>query len=117
MRMIYIVEDDEGIREVLEILLDSEDYSFKSFADVEKFKNRDLLVVPDLYIFDVRLPDGSGIDLCNEIRHDGNPDVPIMMMSAHANPTSIQAQCSPDSFISKPFDIDNFLSKIRTILA
>lgn len=115
--MIYIVEDDEGIREVLEILLESEDYSFKSFADVEKFKNRNLLVVPDLYIFDVRLPDGSGIDLCNEIRHDGNPDVPIMMMSAHADQTSIQKQCMPDSFISKPFDIDNFLFKIKTILA
>ncbi len=114
--MIYIVEDDDGIREVLEILLDSENYNVRSFADVEKFKNRDLSMLPDLYIFDVRLPDGSGIDLCNEIKLDGNPDVPIVMMSAHANQTSIQEQCSPDSFISKPFDIDSFLFEISTML-
>lgn len=116
MRTIYLVEDDEGIRDVLEIILQDEHYKVKSFADVKKFKSRDILIIPDLFIFDVSLPDGSGIDLCNEIKKHSANEVPVLMMSAHANYTALKSDCSPDAFISKPFEIDNFINKIRSIL-
>ncbi len=116
MRTIYLVEDDEGIREVLEIILLSEHYKVLSFADVKRFKSRDIVVTPDLYIFDVSLPDGSGIELCNEIKQDSANKVPVLMMSAHANFNALKYECSPDAFISKPFDIDNVIKRIRSIL-
>ncbi|KQS91818.1 response regulator [Chryseobacterium sp. Leaf394] len=117
MRKIYLVEDDEAIREILEILLSSENYSVLSFANVLDFRRRDLTQTPDLYLFDVMLPDGSGIDLCEQIKNNSESrDTPVIIMSAHAQISNIYKSCAPDDFISKPFDIDNLLSRIGQIM-
>ena len=117
MRKIYIVEDNEAIREVLEIFLMSENYDVKSFGSVSEFSNRDITVTPDLYLFDVMLPDGSGIDLCQQIKRDQyNDGIPVIIMSAHANLSHMKNICQPDDLISKPFDIENVLERIQSIL-
>ncbi len=117
VRKIYIVEDNESIREILEIVLSSENYEVKSFGTVGEFTGRDFTVIPDLYLFDVMLPDGSGIDLCQEIKNDqNNIGIPVIIMSAHAHLTQMKDLCQPDDFIIKPFDIDNVLKRIQDIL-
>lgn len=117
MRKIFLVEDDQSIREVLEVVLSSENYDVRSFSNVLAFTQRDKSINPDLYLFDVMLPDGSGIDLCNELRNNlQNKDVPVIIMSAHAKLIEISDACQPDDFISKPFDIDNLLLRIHDIL-
>lgn len=114
MRKIYIVEDNEGIREILEIFLTSENYSVKSFESVSDFANRDTTDTPDLYLFDVMLPDGSGIDLCHQIKEDNHNDgVPVFIMSAHASLNDMKDLCKPDDLIAKPFDIENLLQRIQ----
>lgn len=118
MRKIFILEDDEGIREVLEILLTSEDYIVQSFCSILDFKNRDTSILPDLYLFDVMLPDGSGIDLCRELKENHeNEDVPVLIMSAHADLGDLKGICEPTNFISKPFDINNLLNRIRSTIS
>lgn len=117
MRKIYLVEDDQGIREILEVVLLSENYEVQSFSTVHEFNKRNLNEDPDLYLFDVMLPDGSGIDLCKELKNSNqNKDIPVIMMSAHAQLTHFIDICQPDDFISKPFDIDNLLMKIQVML-
>ncbi|KFF23196.1 response regulator transcription factor [Chryseobacterium vrystaatense] len=117
MRKIFLVEDDKAIREILEIVLTSENYDVQSFSTASTFKQRNLTVNPDLYLFDVMLPDGSGIDLCTELKEDfNNKDVPVIIMSAHAQLKQFNKICQPDDFISKPFDIDHLLAKIQEIL-
>ena len=117
MRKIFLVEDDYAIREVLEILLISEDYDVTSFSCVQEFADRDISVEPDLYLFDVMLPDGSWIDLCKEIKSDtNNSNIPVIIMSAHAHLHKLKNLCKPDDFISKPFDLDNVLGRIENIL-
>nr|WP_314491859.1 response regulator [uncultured Chryseobacterium sp.] len=117
MRKIFLVEDDQAIREVLEIVLSSENYDVQSFPTVRAFTQRDIHIHPDLYIFDVMLPDGSGIDLCDELKSDvDNKDVPVIIMSAHATLDHICQSCQPDDFIPKPFDIDTLLLKVREII-
>ncbi|SHF33272.1 response regulator transcription factor [Chryseobacterium takakiae] len=117
MRKIYIVEDNESIREILEIVLSSENYEVKSFGTVGEFSGRDVTVMPDLYLFDVMLPDGSGIDLCQEVKKDqNNLGIPVIIMSAHAHLTQMKELCQPDDFIAKPFDIDDVLERIQGIL-
>lgn len=114
MRKIYIVEDNEAIREILEIFLSSENYEVKLFASVSEFTNRDINMIPDLYLFDVMLPDGSGIDLCQTIKQDKyNKGIPVIIMSAHANLSHMKNLCQPDDLIAKPFDIDNVLERIQ----
>jgi len=117
MRKIFLVEDDQSIREILEIVLSSENYDVQSFSTVRAFTQRDPNVDPDLYLFDVMLPDGSGIELCKELKKNfQNKDVPIIIMSAHAQLKNFSDDCQPDDFISKPFDIDNLLVKVQEIL-
>ncbi|MCL7987437.1 response regulator [Sphingobacterium sp. lm-10] len=117
MRTIFLLEDDEGIRDVLEILLSSEGYLVQSFASIEEFNNRDISVSPNLYIFDVMLPDGSGIDLCKEIKKNPtNDDIPVVIMSAHAYLKDIKDVCDPQDFITKPFEINHLLERIKLAL-
>ncbi|KQS92408.1 response regulator [Chryseobacterium sp. Leaf394] len=118
MRKIYIVEDDDSIREILEIFLTSEDYSVQSFENVKEFDQRNKEEKPDLYLFDVMLPDGSGIDLCSQIKTSReNAEIPVLIMSAHAQLKNFADDCQPDGFISKPFDIDHLLLQIQEIIA
>ncbi|MCX3264866.1 response regulator transcription factor [Pedobacter agri] len=117
MRKIFLLEDDEGIREVLEILLTSEDYIVESFASIAEFRNRDTSTLPDLYLFDVMLPDGSGIALCRELKlNSDDEEVPVIIMSAHASLGDLKGICEPENFISKPFDISELLERIQSAL-
>lgn len=117
MRKIFLVEDDQAIREVLEMVLSSGNYDVQSFSTFRAFTERDINVTPDLYMFDVMLPDGSGIDLCDEIKKDvDNNGIPIIIMSAHATLDHICRSCEPDDFIPKPFDIDALLLKVHEII-
>jgi DNA-binding response OmpR family regulator len=117
MKKIYIVEDNEAIRDILEIFLVSENYDVRSFCSVEEFGSRNNEIEPDLYLFDVMLPDGSGIDLCRQIKQDiRNAQRPVMIMSAHANLNDMKGMYQPDDFISKPFNIADVLEKIQGLL-
>ncbi|MFC4163942.1 response regulator transcription factor [Epilithonimonas zeae] len=117
MKKIYVVEDDQGIREVLEVFLGLENFEVQSFASVSEFKKRDTASHPDLYLFDVRLPDGSGTDLCQHVKSiRGSKSIPVIMMSAHASVQDISLRCSPDDIIPKPFDIVVLLERIRAVL-
>ena len=72
MRNIFMVEDNQDIREILDIFLTAEGYNVYPFGTVKEFKKRNPEIIPDLYLFDAMLPDGSGIDLCNEIKNNIN---------------------------------------------
>lgn len=117
MRKIFILEDDTGIREVLELILGSENYDVQSFKSISEFKQRDIADLPDLYLFDVMLPDGSGIELCKEIKQDlTNENIPVVIMSAHANIRDLKGVCEPENFINKPFDIAHLLDRIKSTI-
>ncbi|WDF46022.1 response regulator [Chryseobacterium sp. KACC 21268] len=117
MRKIYIVEDDNNIMEVLEIFLNLENFEVYSFLSIKQFGERDRNVTPDIYLFDVNLPDGSGVELCNQIKKDTkSEDIPVIIMSAHANLQTLADQCQPDELIPKPFDLDSLLSSIKSVI-
>lgn len=117
MKTIFILEDETGIRDALQLLLSFEDYDVRSFSTVEAFRNRDQSVVPDIFILDVMMPDGSGIDVCNELKSQpATAHTPVMIMSAHAKDHEVISRCDADEFVSKPFDIDTVLLQIENLL-
>ncbi|WP_025146557.1 response regulator transcription factor [Pedobacter jeongneungensis] len=118
MGKIFILEDDEGIREMVTMILESENYSVVSFANVSDFMNRDINEVPDLFILDVMLPDGSGIEVCGNIKsHSSLSTAPVIIMSAHASIKEVTRGCDAEGFVQKPFDIDFFLSQVKFQIA
>ena len=114
-KKIILLEDDPGVRDVMELILDLEGYQVESFETVEKLMSRRPEESPDLFILDVMLPDGNGIEVCRELKAIGDR-VPILMMSAHARENDISMSCSADAFIAKPFDINTLINTIAKII-
>ncbi|WP_316831645.1 response regulator transcription factor [Pedobacter aquatilis] len=111
MQTIILLEDDDDIRELVEIILEGEHFRVVSFRNVAEFSARDPDLNADLFLLDVRLPDGSGIDVCEELMSVN--DTPVIIMSAHATLELINKSCDPSDFIEKPFDIDSLVSRIK----
>jgi DNA-binding response OmpR family regulator len=117
MAKIFVLEDDKDIREIVEWILMEEHFEVESFANVHDFTARDMNVLPDLFILDVMLPDGSGLDVCNVLKSkDVHKNTPVIIMSAHASLEQVSAGCKADGFIHKPFNVNYLLEKIQVLL-
>ena len=111
MKQIFVVEDDEGIRELIEILLESHEYSVQTFPNARTFQNTVPGQVPDLFLIDIMLPDGNGVNLCKQLKASNETmGIPVVLMSAHANISHIDGA---DDFIAKPFDVDELIQRIE----
>jgi two-component system phosphate regulon response regulator PhoB len=114
---IYVLEDNEDIRELIVYLFLSEDFQVTSFSSATAFKAGLGSVKPSLFLLDVMLPDGNGIVICNELKNDAAyRHIPVLLMSANTNTTYQGEQSKGDGFISKPFDIDNLVNRVKEML-
>lgn len=111
MKEIFVVEDDDGIRELVEFLLTTHEYSVKAFPNARAFYKAVPQEIPDLFLLDIMLPDGNGLDLCKELKESKETsDIPVVLMSAHAE---ISGTGGADDFIAKPFDVDELIKRIE----
>ena len=113
-KMITILEDDEAIRELCTLLFTEEGYLVESYSTTSSFFKSQS--VPDIYLLDVRLPDGDGLDVCSGLKADPKfSNVPVIMMSAHLEQSSLKGKCTAECFIAKPFDIENLILKAQQL--
>ena len=116
MKRIFFVEDDQSLINGLSFALKKQGYS----ADIARTKSEaQKLWVNDKYdlaILDVSLPDGSGYDICNEIRLTSK--IPIMFLTAADEETDIimGLDMGGDDYITKPFKLAVLLSRINALL-
>jgi DNA-binding response OmpR family regulator len=68
---------------------------------------------PSVMVVDVRLPGMDGTDLVHSLRHDGPSNVPILLISAHGEPTEHEA----DLFLPKPFDIEDLAALVSILVS
>ncbi|RZK73145.1 MAG: response regulator [Pedobacter sp.] len=111
---ILVLEDDEGIRGAMHLILELEEYEIMSYNLVASFAAREV-DQQDLFILDVMLPDGNRLAVCSDLKEKDN-NIPVSIMSAHASLGDVEAACAADGFIEKPFDIDQMLDKVRKLL-
>ena len=102
-RRILCVEDHKDTCDILALVL--RHYDFTHVDSVEQARQLIAQQPFDLYIFDNWLPDGSGLDLCREIRSTGSR-VPIIFTSAAGFQTDIEnaKQAGADRYIVKPYE-------------
>ena len=113
MKEIFIVEDDQDIRELIGFLLESHDFKVTAFPTAEDFQKAILIHSPDLILLDIMLPDGNGIEICKNLRKtESTTGIPVVLMSAHADASILQDNCAND-FIAKPFDIDDLVTRVN----
>ncbi|WP_316809464.1 response regulator transcription factor [Pedobacter agri] len=112
-KKICLLEDDQGIKEIIELILTEEQYEVYGFSNVKEFMAFDGKASQDLYLLDVKLPDGNGIEVCDMLKNsEATKDIPVMMMSAHAALSEMKKQCGAEDFIAKPFDIFDLLKRV-----
>lgn len=114
-KLIFLLEDDDDIRQIITYILEDEGYFVNAFASVGEFRSGLYQTVPNLFLLDVMLPDGSGTEVCNQLKQStGFEQTPVMLMSA-GQVTNEQIQHA-DDFIRKPFDIDLFRNRINRLV-
>jgi len=114
MTKIFVLEDDQDIREIVAWILEAENYEVVTFKNIDEFMRRNLHDLPDLFLLDVMLPDGSGIDVCKQLKsEEANQNIPILIMSAHASMEQVSSGCDAEGFIQKPFELHSFLERIQ----
>ena len=112
-KCIYVVEDNAGIRDVIEFLLTEEKYQVRTCPNATNFWQLMKKHTPDMIVLDIMLPDGNGLDICNQLKKSVETyHIPIMMMSANNHLNTVKAKCDAEDFINKPFDINDFLDRI-----
>lgn len=116
-KSIYIVEDNKDIGFILQYFLSDEGFDVELFETVADFHTGLLSKVPDLFLLDVMLPDGDGLDVCSEIKHASRyKEKPVLVMSAHLPSEFEKKESCADSFIAKPFDLFVILNRVNQFL-
>jgi len=113
MPTLLIVDDEANIRSSLDGALSREGYQVDTAATLAAARAR-LAEACDFVLLDVRLPDGSGVDLLAEIKHTA-PDTIVIMMSGHATiDTAVQAtRLGAFDFMEKPLSLERLLVTLR----
>ena len=117
--MIYIVEDDAAIRELEQYALQSSGYDVQSFESSESFWQAMNAAVPELVILDVMLPGEDGFSILKKLRNTPSlRRLPIIMVTAKSSEldTVRGLDSGADDYITKPFGIMEFLSRVRAAL-
>jgi two-component system, NtrC family, nitrogen regulation response regulator GlnG len=114
MKDIWVVDDDQSIRFVLERALAREQFAVRSFSNA-----RDVLGAlqdeePQVLVSDIRMPGGSGLDLLAKVR-EAHPGLPVIVMTAYSDLDSAVSAFQGGAFeyLAKPFDVPKAVELIR----
>lgn len=119
MALIYIVEDDESIREIESIALKNSNYIVSAFENAKEFYKKLDELVPDLILLDVMLPDESGYDIVRKLRkRPAIQDIPIIMVTAKTTEMDMIKgfDGGADDYIKKPFSIMELITRVKALL-
>ena len=119
MALIYIVEDDESIREIESIALKNSNYIVSAFENAKEFYKKLDELVPDLILLDVMLPDESGYDIVRKLRkRPATQDIPIIMVTAKTTEMDMikGLDGGADDYIEKPFSIMELITRVKALL-
>jgi DNA-binding response OmpR family regulator len=114
---ILIVEDERGISEFLARALDAEGFVTLSASDGEQGERLALTEDVDLVLLDVMLPRRSGLDVLTTLRAR-RPEVPVILLTALGEKADVVngLDLGADDYVTKPFDLDELLARVRAQL-
>lgn len=119
MALVYIVEDDESIREIETIALKNSNYMVYAFEKAKDFYRKMDEIVPDLVLLDVMLPDENGYDIVKKLRKNpATKRLPIIMVTAKSTEMDMikGLDGGADDYIKKPFSVMELITRVKALL-
>jgi two-component system response regulator FixJ len=115
--VVHVIDDDEGVRESLAFLLETADFSVKTYDSAGRFLDRLSEVEPGCIITDIRMPGMSGLELIRHLNERG-VTLPVIVITGHGDvPLAVEAmRAGVADFIEKPFGDDTILMSLRQAL-
>ena len=115
--MIFCVEDDGGIRDLMIYALNSAGFEAKGFSDGESFYEALSEQEPELVLLDIMLPGEDGIGILKRLRAEGNM-VPVIMATAKGTEYDkvIGLDLGADDYLAKPFGMMELVSRVKALL-
>ncbi|WP_377805625.1 response regulator [Azospirillum sp. A29] len=115
---VFIVDDDDAIRDSLQILLECAGFRAESFDTPLGFLESDAPSRPGCLLVDVRMPQMSGLDVQERLTRDGHA-IPVVVMTGHGDvPLAVRAmKAGAVDFVEKPFEEEALLAAVRSALA
>lgn len=117
--MIYCIEDDNGIRDLIVYTLTASGYKAKGFADSSEFWTAVKQEIPTLILLDVMLPNEDGISILKKIRSDKKTaEIPVIMETAKETEYDkvVALDLGADDYLTKPFGMMEMVSRVRAVL-
>lgn len=117
MRSVLVIDDDEGLRDTIAVMLEQAGFSTVHAADGRAGLERALTCKPDLVLVDLRLPALSGVEVCKQLR-SSNVKTPIIVLSAICEEVDkvLLLEIGADDYLVKPFGVRELLARIRAVL-
>lgn len=117
--MIYIVEDDSGIRKLLSVALEGNGFTTKAFGSGLNVFGEAKKDMPELVLLDIMLPGKDGLEVLSEIRNDkATESLPVIMVTAKDSEYDkvVGFEKGADDYISKPFSMLELISRVKAVL-
>jgi two-component system catabolic regulation response regulator CreB len=116
-KRLLIVEDDPDIAWLYRYMFESTHaVTIATGLEAARHAVADPSTHPDLILLDIGLPDGSGLDLCQEVK-SSIPDLPVVVISANRLAGRDAARSGADAFLPKPVDPEDIESLVGRLLA
>ena len=119
MSLIYIVEDDDSIREIETIALKNSGHDVIAFENAGAFYKNLSSIIPDLLILDIMLPDSDGNSIVKKLRSmSETKKLPIIMVTAKTSELDLirGLDNGADDYIKKPFSVMELITRVKALL-
>lgn len=117
--MIFLLEDDDSIRKLVEYALNAQNMECKGFAFPSDFWSEIGNTRPDLILLDIMLPEEDGIAVLKKLKtKDAIRHIPVIMLTAKTTEydTVLGLETGADDYIPKPFGIMELVARIKAVL-
>lgn len=119
MALIYVVEDDQNIREIERFALQNSGYHVEEFGNAKEFYKRITDKLPQLILLDIMLPDEDGLAIIKKLRSMSETKrVPVIMVTAKTTELDKVKglDLGADDYITKPFGVMELISRVKAVL-
>jgi len=116
---IFVIEDEDDIRELVEYNLAREGYKVHGFTTGEEALERLDSLRPDLVLLDLMLPGSDGIEICRQLQaHPTGRAVPIIMVTAKGEESDVVLGLGvgADDYVTKPFNVRELVARVHAVL-